>query len=81
MPGLAGEVPAGVVTVMPTVRVPGGVVTVICVPESAVMVAAAAPKRTAVAPASPVPVMATVVPPAVLPLAGDTPVTAGRGAV
>ena len=75
------EVPAGVVTVMVTVPVPGGLVTVICVLESAVMAAAAAPKRTPVAPASPVPVMVTVVPPAVLPLSGDTPVTAGRGAV
>ena len=53
----------------------------IWVPESAVMAAAAAPNRTAVAPASPVPVMVTVVPPAVLPPGGDTPVTAGRGAV
>ena len=74
-------VPAGVVTVMSTRPVPGGLVTVIWVPESAVMVAAAAPNRTAVAPASPVPVMVTVLPPAVLPLGGDTPVTAGRGAV
>ncbi len=53
----------------------------IWVAESAVMVAAAAPKRTAVAPASPVPVMVTVVPPAVPPLGGDTPVIAGTGAV
>ena len=75
------EVPAGVVTVMVTVPVPGGLVTVICVLESAVMTAAAAPKRTPVAPARPVPVMDTVVPPAVMPPSGDTPVTAGRGAV
>ena len=78
---MVGEVPARVVTVMSTVPVPGGLVTVIWVLESAVMVAAAAPKRTPVAPARPVPVMVTVVPPAVLPLAGDAPVTAGRGAV
>src|SRR5438034_271734 len=62
---------------MITVPVPGGLVTVICVLESAVMAAAAAPKRAPVAPARPVPVMVTVLPPAVLPLAGDTPVTAG----
>ena len=73
--------PAGVVTVMVTVPVPGGLVTVICVLESAVMIAAAPPKRTPVAPARPVPVMVTVVPPAVVPPSGDTPVTAGRGAV
>src|SRR5437016_2760803 len=62
---------------MATRPVPGGVVTVIWVPEPAVMVAAAAPKRTAVAPASPVPVMVTVSPPAVPPPGGDTPVMAG----
>ena len=72
---LVFEVPAGVVTVMVTVPAPGGLVTVICVLESAVMVAAAVPKRTPVAPARPVPVMVTVLPPPVLPLAGDTPVT------
>ena len=73
--------PAGVITVMVTVPVPGGLVTVTSVLESAVIVPATPPKRTPVAPASPVPVMVTVVPPAVLPPAGDTPVTAGRGAV
>src|SRR5580658_10431338 len=62
---------------MGTVPVPGGLVTVTCVAESAVMTAAAEPKRTAVASASPVPVTDTVVPPAVLPPSGDTPVTAG----
>ena len=78
---MTGEVPAGVVTVSVTVPLPGGLVTVICVPESAVITPAVAPNRTPVAPASPVPVMVTVVPPAVLPPAGDTPLTAGRGAV
>ena len=60
-----------------TMPVLGGLVTVICVLESAVIVPAALPKRTTVAWARPVPVMVTVLPPAVLPLAGDTPVTAG----
>ncbi len=62
---------AAVVTVL------GGLVTVIWVAESAVIVPATPPKRTTVAPASPVPVMVTAVPPVVVPLAGDTPVTAG----
>ena len=63
-----------------TVPVPGGLVTVICVFESEVIRPATPPKATPVAPARPVPVIDTVVPPAVLPLSGDTPVTAGRGA-
>ena len=72
--------PAGVVTVTVTVPVPGGLVTVICVLESEVILPATPPKVTPVAPARPVPVIDTVVPPAVLPLSGDMPVTAGRGA-
>jgi hypothetical protein len=71
------EVPALVVTVMSTVPVPGGLVTVSCVTESAVMAAAAPPKLTRVAEPRPVPLMVTVVPPEVVPLAGETPVTAG----
>ena len=78
---MIAEVPAGVVTMTVTVPVPRGVVTVIWVLESAVMVPVPVPKRTPVAPASPVPVMVTVVPPAVLPLPGDTPATAGGGAM
>ena len=74
------EVPAGVVTVMSTVPLPGGLVAVICVPESAVTVAGVPPKLTPVAPERPVPVMVTLVPPAAGPLAGDTPVTAGGAA-
>src|SRR4051794_17899337 len=58
--------------------VPGGLVTMICVSESAAIVPATRPKRTTVAWARPVPVMVTVLPPTVLPLAGDTPVTAGN---
>ena len=67
----AAEVPDGVVTVMSTVPLPAGLVTVICVPESAVMVPAAPPKLTPVAPARPVPVIVTAVPPAVVPLASE----------
>ena len=63
----------------PAVAGPGGLVTVIWVAESAVIVPAAAPNRTTVAPASPVPVILTVLPPTVLPPAGDTPVTTGSG--
>ena len=75
---VTAEVPAGVVTVMPTVPFPGGLTTVICVPDSAVIIPAALPKLTPVAPDRPVPVIVTLVPPAVLPLAGETPETAGR---
>ena len=75
---VAVEVPAGVVTVMCTVPVPGGLVAVICVPESMVNCAAALPKLTLV-PAGgavkPLPVMITLVPPVVVPLAGETSVT------
>ena len=75
---VAAEVPAGVVTVMSTVPVPGGLVAVTWVPESTVnVVAAAAPKRTPVAPVNLLPVMTTRVPPPVVPRAGETPVTAG----
>ena len=73
----AVAVPPGVVTVTSTMPLPGGLVTVICVLESAVIVPAAPPKLTLVAPARLVPVIVTAVPPAVVPLDGDTPVTAG----
>ena len=61
---VAAEAPAGVVTLMSTVPAPAGLVTVICVPESAVTFAVAPRKLTRVAPARPVPVMVTLVPPA-----------------
>ena len=70
--------PAGVVTVMCTVPVPGGLVAVILVPESIVNCAAAPPKLTPVSAGGavkPVPVMVTLVPPLVVPLAGKTLVT------
>ena len=75
---MAGEVPAGVVTVTSTVPVPGGLVAVIWVSESMVNCAAAPPKLTpvlAVGAVKPVPIMVTLVPPLVVPLAGETPVT------
>ena len=75
---MAVEVPAGVVTVMCTVPVPDGLVAVICVPESMVNCAAAPPKLTPVSAGGavkPLPVIVTLVPPAVLPLAGETWVT------
>ena len=73
------EVPPGVVTVTFTApALPGGLVTVICVPESAAVFAAAPPKLTE-APPRLVPVIVTAVPPAVVPLDGDSPVTAGAG--
>jgi hypothetical protein len=72
-----GLVPAGVVTVTSTVPVPAGAVAVIWVAEFTAYVAAVAPKRTAVAPLNPVPVMVTVVPPASGPEVGLTPVTVG----
>src|SRR5260370_4932631 len=62
---------------MSTVPCPGGLGTVICVPDSAVISAAAPPKLTPVAPDRPVPAIVTLVPPAVLPLAGETPEIAG----
>src|SRR5580693_10183279 len=75
--GPESAVMAAVVTVMPAVPVLGGLATVICVSDLAVIRPATAPKVTRVAWARPVPVMVTVVPPMAVPPAGDTPVTAG----
>ena len=75
----AVAVPPGVVTVMFTVPVPGGLVTVICVLESAVTFPAAPPKLTPVAPPRLVPLIVTAVPPAVVPLDGANPLTPGAG--
>ena len=74
---LAGLDPLTVVTVTSTApAVPGGEAAVICVSESTVNdVAAVEPKCTAVAPVNPEPVSVTVVPPAVGPADGVTPVT------
>jgi len=73
-------VPDGVVTMTATApALPAGLVTVICDAESAVMVAAAPPKLTPLAPARLVPVIVTTVPPPVGPLVGDIAVTTGGG--
>ena len=79
------EVPPGVVTVTSTVPVPAGEVAEI---EVALLtttpVAALAPKCTAVAPVNPVPVIVTLVPPAVgpdvarIPAACPAPLFSGR---
>ena len=74
------EMPPAVVTVMSTVpATPGGAVAVIEVAESAVMAPDDDPKLTEVAPERLVPETVTDVPPAVGPLIGITPVTAGAG--
>ena len=76
-----GEVPPVVVTLTSTVPVPAGDVAVICVAELTVkLVAAVAPKVTAVAPVNPVPVIVTDVPPVVDPDVGAIEVKVG-GAV
>src|SRR5690242_4720839 len=62
---------------LPAVPVLGGLATTSCVPESEMIVPPTRPKRTTVASPRPVPVSVTLLPPTVLPLAGDTPVTAG----
>ena len=74
--------PPTVVTVMSTVpAVSAGEVAVICVALLTVnVVAAVAPNITAVAPVKFVPAMVTDVPPAVVPLVGETLVTVGGGA-
>jgi hypothetical protein len=72
------EVPPPVVTVTSTVPVPAGAVAVIEVAELTVKpVAGVAPNVTAVAPAKLVPVMVTVVPPAVGPEVGEIEVIVG----
>ena len=68
LPALA--LPPGVVTVTSRCPSPAGLVTVIWVPESAVIFPAAPPKLTLVAPPRLVPVIVTAVPPAVVPLDG-----------
>ena len=83
---VTAEVPFGVVTVTSTVSgssglSSAGLMAVISVSDTTVTaVAAAPPKLTPVAPDRPVPVIVTSVPPAGLPLSGETPVTAGAGA-
>ena len=77
-----GDCPPAVVTrtlIVPAER--AGEVAVMLVAELTVkFVAAVPPKETAVAPVKPVPVSVTAVPPAVGPVVGLRPVTAGTGA-
>ena len=75
----APEVPPLVVTVTFTVPLPAGLVTVICVPESETIDAPVLPKLTPAAFARLVPVIVTLVLPAVLPLPGEIPLTIGLG--
>ncbi len=70
--------PPPVVTDTPTMPLPAGAVAVIWVALTTVkLVAAVAPKATAVAPVKPVPVITTLVPPPLPPEAGAIPVTVG----
>ena len=75
---LATLVPAVVVTDTSTVPLPGGEVATIVVGPLAVIVPAVPPNLTAVAPAKLLPVIVTLVPPALGPLVGEIPVTAGN---
>ena len=72
------DVPPTVVTLTSTVPVPAGDVAVICVAELTVkLLAAVAPKVTAVAPENPVPVIVTDVPPVAGPDVGEIAATVG----
>ncbi len=62
-----------------TVPLPAGDVAVIEVEVFEVMTATAPPKSTLIAPPRLVPLMVTLVPPAVGPEAGTTPLTVGAG--
>ena len=76
--GEVAEVPPTVVTVTSTVPVPAGAVAKIEVAELTVkLVAAVAPKFTAVAFVKFVPVMVTLVPPVVGPVVGVIELTVG----
>jgi hypothetical protein len=76
------EVPVGVVTMMSTVPANwAGATAVMEVSLLTVkLVAATPPKETPLAPVKPLPLMVTLVPPAVLPLLVLRPVTAGAAA-
>ena len=60
-----------------TVPWPGGLLTMIFALRSTVIVPALAPNLTVTGPSRRVPVIVTRVPPPVVPLAGEVPVTAG----
>jgi hypothetical protein len=69
---LVDDVPSGVVTVTSTVPVPDGDVAVIEVSEfTAMVVAAADPNLTEVAPVNPLPITLTTVPPVAGPELGE----------
>ena len=72
--------PAVVTRTLAVPALPGGVVAVIVVELTTMtFVAAAPPMVTAVAPVRLVPVIVTLVPPSVGPVAGEMPVTVGAG--
>jgi len=72
------DVPPGVVTVTSMVPLPGGAVAVMLVADTTVNdEAAVEPNDTLVAPVKFVPVIVTLVPPAVGPDVGETDVTVG----
>jgi hypothetical protein len=76
--GTMAELPEGVVTLMFAVPLPGGLVATMTVsPSTAMPVADAPPKSTAVAPVKPDPWIVTAVPPPVGPLLGLMLVIAG----
>ena len=80
--GDVADVPPGVVTVTSTgpAEEPAGLGTVIEVSLLTVYEAAGVPpKLTAVAPVNPVPVTVTLVPPSIVPIDGEMPVTVGAG--
>ena len=78
-PGPATELPDGLMTVMPAVATPGGVVVVISVSLSMVKAMRRVPTRTSPAALNPLPVMTMVVPPDSGPWLGVTRVTVGTG--
>ena len=75
---MADVSPAVVTVISVTPTVPAGAVAVICVADSAVMVAVLDPNRTVDPLVKPVPVMITEVPPPAGPELGLTLVTLGR---
>ena len=75
---MIADVPPAVVTLTSTApALLAGAIAVICVAESNVKEAGVLPKLTAVTPVKLVPVITTVVPPAVVPDDGETAVTVG----
>lgn len=69
--------PPGFVTVTETVPVPEGATALIVVSSMILNEAGLAPKNTPVAELKPVPVRVTLLPPAIPPVVGDSPVSVG----